>query len=734
MPSAFPNLRSSFGRRILLLFALCIAIPAAVFGYISLRQVEERFHQETTRRMRLQSREITMVIHGGLSSIETEVEFLAGILGEGTTPAFRRSPDWNWLFHNRPLLGATRFRDGSRAEALFGNPCPPPPQTDAGRSHLASGKGLLYLQQNPGGPPRLFLAHVLRGKDPERELLACEVNLDYLWGRVRDATPPVSEVAVLAPDGTPLFQTQPLPVAVLGRAEQGRGAGPAGNFEWGQGSEALLVDHIAVFLKPTFFSDDWTVVVGHPRSEAFAVAKRFTRAIFLSITLVVLVAGLFAHVQIRRSVAPLAVLKEGTLRISGGDFDNRVEIRSGDEFEELARSFNTMAGHLAKEFRIQADMGRVVQTILGESAKGKIVEAVLDNVNAVVPCDCVGLSLLDPGVMKNAAITYIREDVSIVPSGIRKTILFLSADEIHRMLSQENRVIIGKDAEFGNFLSRWPGTRPASFLFAPLVSGEELAGVLLLGHRNPPDPARDILVRIRQVADQTAVALSRARMLEELSQNHLGTLHALARAVDTNSPWTAGHSERVTALATDIGRELGLPPQEIDLLHRGGLLHDIGKIGISPLILDKPGKLTEEEFAVMRSHPSKGATILRPIPNLRKILPIVSEHHERYDGKGYPNGLSGNSISLHARILSMADVVDALLSDRPYRPGWSQEKVLAYARENSGLQFDPAVVEAFLRVDSRRGGEATTKTPGTRGPEVPNAPLPRDGIPAVLPG
>jgi putative nucleotidyltransferase with HDIG domain len=556
VPSVFSHLRSSFGRRLLLLFALCIVVPGAIFGYLSLRQVEEKFHQETMRRMRLQSREIGMSIHGGLSSIETEVEFLAGILGEGTTPSLQRSSDWSWLFHNRPLLGATRFRYASspRAETLHGNTCPPPPATDAGRSHLVSGNGLVYLQQNPGGPFRLFLAHAIRGKAPERELLVCEVNVEYLWGRVRDAVPPVTEVAVLSPDGAPLFQTQPFPVAVLARVEQERRKGPAGNFEWGQGSGTLLVDHAAVFLKPAFLSDEWIVVVSQPRSEAFAVAKRFTRVLFLSISLVVLIAGLFALVQIRRSVAPLAVLKEGTRRISRGDFDSRVEIGSGDEFEDLAGSFNTMADHLGREFRIQA------------------------------------------------------------------------------------------------------------------------------------------------------------RLIEELAANDLGTLTALARTVDTNSSWTAGHSERVTDLAMEIGRELGLPPHEIDLLHRGGLLHDIGKIGVPPSILDKPGKLTVEEFAVVQIHPSKGAEILEPIPNLRKVIPIVSQHHERFDGKGYPNSLSGESISFHARILAVADVVDALVSDRPYRPGWSREKALAYTRENSGSQFDPSVVEAFLRIEARRSGHAPAET------------------------
>jgi len=703
VPPIFSNLRSSFGRRILLLFSLCILAPGALFGYFSLRQVEEKFHQETMRRMRLQSREIGMAIHGGLTSVGAEVEFLAGILGDGTTPAFRRSSDWGWLFHDRALLGATRFRDGSRAEALFGKPCPPPPRTAAARSHLAFNQGLLYMQGNAEGYPRFFMARAIRGKSPERELLVCEVNTDYLWGRVRDAAPPVTEVAVLSPDGAPLFQTRPLPVAVLERVEQERRRGTAGNFEWGQGSDTLLVDLATVFLKPAFLSDDWIVVVSRPRSEAFAVAKRFTRAHFLSISLVVLIAGLFAHVQVRRSVAPLAVLKEGTRRISGGDFDSRVEIRSGDEFEDLARSFNAMAGHLGREFRIQSEMGRIVRTILGETDEGKIVEAVLDNVNAVVPCDCAGLSLLDPGAMTNETITYIREDASIVPSAIRKTNLFLSTEEIRRMLSEEKSVIAGKDAEFGDFLSRWMDPRPAAFLLSPLVSRGELVGVLVLGYRDRPEPTPESLVRLRKIADQSAIALSRSRLLKELSQNDLGTLTALARTVDTNSPWTAGHSERVTGLAMEIGREMGLPPHEIDLLHRGGLLHDIGKIGVPPSILDKPGKLTEEEFAVIRRHPSKGAMILEPIPNLQKVISIVTQHHERYDGKGYPDGLSGESISVHARILAVADVSDALVSDRPYRPGWSWEKVLEYTRENAGSQFDPVVVEAFFRIEAKKG-------------------------------
>jgi putative nucleotidyltransferase with HDIG domain len=701
------HLRSSFGRRILLLFALCILAPGAIFGYLSLRQVDDKFHQESLRRMRLQSRGIVMAIHGGFSSIETEVEFVAGILGNETDPLVRRSSDWNWLFHDRPLLGATRLRGGSRVEVLFGNPCPPPPRTDAAKRHIANNLGLIYRQTGGGTSTRFFLAHAIRGKAPDREILICEVNPVLLWGLVRDAVPPLTEVAILSPVGELLFQTKPLPDAVLRRIVEDRRKGPDGNFEYGEKTGTLLVDFATLFMRPAFLADDLVVVVSQPRSEAFAAAKQFTQVLFLSIVLFVLVVGLFAQVQIRRSVAPLAVLKEGTRRISGGDFNSRVEIRSGDEFEDLAGSFNTMADHLGREFRIQADMGRVVQAVLSETRRGRIVETVLENVNSVVPCDCAVVALLHPDVAGDAAITYIREDTSVVPSATRKGILHLSGDEIRRMKSAEKSVIVGKSDEFPDILSGWTGRRPSGFLLSPFVSREELVGILVLGYTNPAEPTSETMIRLRQIADQTNIALSRARLLEELVQNDLGTLTALARTVDTNSPWTAGHSERVTLLAMDIARELGLSDSDIDSLRRGGLLHDIGKIGVPPSILDKPGKLTEEEFAIVRRHPTKGAEILEPIRTFQTIIPMVAQHHERFDGKGYPMSLSGEAISLHARILAVADVVDALVSDRPYRVGWSREKVLLYTRENSGSQFDPSVVEAFLRVEARRGVDAS---------------------------
>ena len=187
------------------------------------------------------------------------------------------------------------------------------------------------------------------------------------------------------------------------------------------------------------------------------------------------------------------------------------------------------------------------------------------------------------------------------------------------------------------------------------------------------------------------------QQIVELDDLNIGILTALARTVDANSKWTHGHSERVTEYAVTIAKELGLNEGECHDLHRAGLLHDLGKVSIPAEILNKSGKLTAEEYTLMKGHPAEGDRILEPIHAFEKIRPFIRHHHERWDGKGYPDGLKGQEIQLGARILAVADVYDALYSDRPYRDGWSQEKVVSYLKEESGTAFDPVVVQALLK-------------------------------------
>jgi putative nucleotidyltransferase with HDIG domain len=176
---------------------------------------------------------------------------------------------------------------------------------------------------------------------------------------------------------------------------------------------------------------------------------------------------------------------------------------------------------------------------------------------------------------------------------------------------------------------------------------------------------------------------------------YLGAIRALAATLDARDPYTAGHSERVSALSVLIGRQMGLDAAELDVLRLGALLHDIGKIGLTDAILRKPGPLTAEEYAELKRHPGQGARILRQVPFLAPHIPIVELHHERPDGRGYPFGLRGDEIPVAARIVHVADAFDAITSARAYRPARGTGEAIAELRRCSGTEFDPVPVEAL---------------------------------------
>jgi len=437
--------------------------------------------------------------------------------------------------------------------------------------------------------------------------------------------------------------------------------------------------------------------------------KTFPLVILLSLWVVLLL----SVSQIRRSLVPLERLREGTRRIAGRDFASRVTVASGDEFEDLAASFNAMAGELGRQFHTLATVAEIDRAILSALDPKAIATTVLNRMPDVFPCDGVCVTLLDP-VTPGAARMYLRdgdrEGEPLVEA------VALTRGDAEELRANPERLIIAAGNRVPGYLAPLATRGSTAFLVLPIFLDEKLSALIALGYGDLPVQSQEDLVRARQVADQVAVALSNARLVEELDQLNWGTLQALARAIDAKSPWTAGHSGRVTELALKIGRVLGLSQKELDTLHRGGLLHDIGKIGTPPAILDKPGKLTEEENRIMREHPRLGARILEPIPAYADVIPIVLHHHEWFDGTGYPDGLAGEAISLRARIFAVADVFDALRSDRPYRAGFEQEHVIAIITQGAGRQFDPRVVEAFLKVMAQE--ESASRGQRSQSPSV----------------
>ncbi|HEV8336449.1 MAG TPA: HD domain-containing phosphohydrolase [Candidatus Polarisedimenticolia bacterium] len=205
-----------------------------------------------------------------------------------------------------------------------------------------------------------------------------------------------------------------------------------------------------------------------------------------------------------------------------------------------------------------------------------------------------------------------------------------------------------------------------------------------------------------KVAERTAQLVLKHReiqgLFEKLQTSYETTLEALAAALDTRDTETQGHSVRVSEYTVVIAGRMGVKEPELTDIRRGALLHDVGKIGIPDAVLRKPGKLTVEEWAEMKKHPEIGHRILSGINFLEKSLPLVISHQERFDGSGYPHGLREEAIPLGARIFAVVDTLDAMTSDRPYRKALSYEVARAEIVRNSGIQFDPRVVEVFLTI------------------------------------
>ncbi|MCK4629021.1 MAG: HD domain-containing protein, partial [Sedimentisphaerales bacterium] len=245
----------------------------------------------------------------------------------------------------------------------------------------------------------------------------------------------------------------------------------------------------------------------------------------------------------------------------------------------------------------------------------------------------------------------------------------------------------------------WPAPI-RNIVSVPVYRDRRLMGaVAAVNKLNKPDFDSLDTKLLLSVANQIAVFLENFRLYRDLHELFLGSLRALTSSVDAKDAYTCGHSERVALIARHLAEQLKLDSALLNNIYLAGLLHDVGKIGIDEAVLCKPGRLTDDEFAQIKKHPQIGADILRPIKQMDHITRAVLAHHERFDGCGYPTGLSGRNIPLSGRVVMLADSFDAMISQRAYRPALPVSAALAEIRRFSGTQFDPALADAFLASD-----------------------------------
>jgi len=242
-----------------------------------------------------------------------------------------------------------------------------------------------------------------------------------------------------------------------------------------------------------------------------------------------------------------------------------------------------------------------------------------------------------------------------------------------------------------------------SFLGVPLWTRSRFVGVLCLGGKRTGERfTRDDLSLLSTLGSQAALAIYNAQLYEAREQALLDTIAALAHAIEAKDGYTIQHSENLTGRAVALAQSMGLPPKDVENIRMGAILHDIGKIGIPDAVLNKPGRLTTEEYELMKQHAAIGARIVQSVGALQGVVPIVRYHQERYDGSGYPEGLKGEDIPIGARIIGVVDTYGAMTEDRVYRSTPGHDKAMAELRRLAGQQFDPVAVEAFVHLLEER--------------------------------
>ncbi|HEX4933766.1 MAG TPA: HD domain-containing phosphohydrolase, partial [Gemmatimonadaceae bacterium] len=388
-----------------------------------------------------------------------------------------------------------------------------------------------------------------------------------------------------------------------------------------------------------------------------------------------------------------------TRRIAAGDLEAVVPVDSDDEFGDLAASFNGMAGALERQISLLRSLDAIDESVLvPRDRDASIADAVSRLAAALRASHVANARITDQEEMVIHCLN-VREASRTTRQGV------LSSVEREELLRSSREILLrgGQDARSyapsphtGRSAAAKRQAAGEQLLVLPLLQEHALVGVVTLTYEQQVASWSAERERARRLADRLALALSNVHLVQRLESLSTATLTAFARAIDANSPWTAGHSERVTRLALVVGKRMNLAASDLETLHRGGLLHDIGKIGVAPAILDKPGKLTDEEWRAMQLHPTLGAQILAPLSVFADAIPIVLHHHERWDGTGYPARLAGAAIPRLARVLAVADTFDALVSRRPYREGLPIQNTMAYIESGSGSHFDPQVVEAML--------------------------------------
>jgi len=685
--------RSILARRFFVLFVLSALVPTAILAVVAYPYVSDQLFAQSSERLWRTAKSESLSVHERLLFLESQLGSVASVLADVERErwiAGSASVRMNTMFEGVTVATADGLLD-----VIYGDPPPNPKLSPDLLEHLEQGKTVLVTSAGDGAEVGgLRMWRLMDAENLSAGMVVGTISESYLWGlESGNLVPPDTEICVYDDVRRLLYGTFAGCAELESEVTSLVSSGVRGEFGFVSDGEDYRASYRNLFLLPVFAVRDWTFVLVESEDRILEPMSEF-RNVFPPVVLTSLWIVLLASIySIRRSLVPLDRLTEGTQRIAKKDFSSKVEVDSGDEFEDLADAFNSMSDRLRRQFRALATNAGIHRAVLSSLDTSTIVETAVVGGLEAVDADMVGIALRT-GESPDEMMVFFAASGS--PDEVHTANVQLSVWDLDILAHNPESVNLGDAFGASGLLAALPAAEGLVVTAFPVLLEERLQAVLCLGRAGGREFVEEECSQARQLADQVAVALSNSRLINELKALTWGTLEAFARAIDAKSHWTAGHSERVTTMSMRIARQVGRSDSELEVLHRGALLHDIGKLGISVKLLDKPGRLEDDEMQQVMNHPSIGGRILQPITAFADILPIVEQHHEKFDGSGYPNKLAGDEIDINARILAVADTYDAMTSDRPYRKGFDHEKAVRLILEETGTQFDPRVLRAFM--------------------------------------
>lgn len=420
-------------------------------------------------------------------------------------------------------------------------------------------------------------------------------------------------------------------------------------------------------------------------------------------------AGVLAPLQ-RRLTGILQALWEW----QKSDYQTAVDFRAGDEFDALNETLTGVTEKIRTAQSAAQERADQVRSLVELSAAmsatrspAEIHDHLLRGCLAQAGARGGALFLLDTRMPGDMTVRMVRGRITHRRLGDRVSI----GEGPVGVCAERRRPVVIRPGIPDRLLSRLSvKAEQRNALYVPLTTQDEIVGVVELVEKEGASGFTQAEGEFLQaLCASAAVVIQNVNLSRNLSVAFLQTVQTLAHAVDAKDAYTQFHSNRVADYALAMGRELGFKPTQLDAIQYGATLHDIGKIAISENILNKPGRLTDAEFEIMKQHPVKGSVILMPVQFPWNVIPVVRHHHERWDGKGYPDMLAATDVDLHARMTAICDTFDAMTTDRPYRAGLPVETALKEIIRCRGNQFDPDLVHVFLAAFEREGAAIMDK-------------------------